>query len=166
MRKEAEDGVQKSLNPFAESLVINVFYKKLKVGQSTGGGTLYESKPVETDKRVTLYPEYACEAFLAVGTNAQKLLFYILLHLVHNQDYLQLKESDVAPELGISRSSYYRALAELIEYNVIASRIQRKHTYWINPRMFFAGNRLSVYSDRVVKVNDPEIAGSGTGKPL
>jgi hypothetical protein len=66
------------------------------------------------------------------------------------QDYLEINHKMA----DMSESTFHRAKNGLIEMNVIAKRVRRQGTYWINPAMMFRGNRVKSYPENGAPVND------------
>lgn len=77
-----------------------------------------------------------------------------------DQVYMTFKLADqIARRHGgkISRATFYRGRSDLIEKGFIAGS-QFEHIYWVNPAIFFNGDRLKLVQEIV---RPPEIVGPG-----
>ena len=85
-----------------------------------------------------------------------KLLTYISETLESGQDNFKMsgkKQNSFMEAASIkSRSTFYKAVDELIRYGFIIPTGKQGY-YWINPFRFFTGNRLKKYSDRLKQIN-------------
>lgn len=154
MRKQTPIDETKARNPFIETLEIQVRTMLIRAGKHPIYGKMVFEKEVEEEHRVMVYPMHLAHVMLDMTKTGQVLLFYIFNHLTYNQDYLQITFAGVESETSLAKSPYYRALHELINLAVIMPRPSRKNTYWINPRLFFCGSRVSVYNDKVKSINE------------
>ncbi len=149
----------------------NPFIKDWEITPSSKNGTYYAKggsiitieKQIDYSKS-TLYSDFFTDELLVqyseLSKSALYLLFYTMGHLRWNQDYLQL--SYTVTEMP--RNTFYRAIKDLEDIELIASRVGSRETYWINPRKIFHGSRVEAFSDKVSKykkkeksLDDPEV---------
>lgn len=140
-------------NPFVSSLRIEVSYIQNREVTQEIDGIVYTVKPVEKEGYVCFYADSALDVFLRLSSTGKDLLVYIMHKLNRlkktNRDYLELDSVQCMERLGISRATFYRAIQELTNVAIIP-RKSRRGTYWINPQIFFKGNRLRAYPDNTV----------------
>jgi hypothetical protein len=60
----------------------------------------------------------------------------------------------VCDNIGVSSKSFYNAITQLKEFNVICDKC--KNDYWINPYYMFKGNRLDYFSKKGEQYIDVE----------
>lgn len=82
--------------------------------------------------------------FKMVTSKARDVLWYIVIHLTEDCDYIRLPYDTLIKTCGLSRNSVMLALRELRAAGLIAPKSQS--VYWINPAFLFRGNRLRYYS--------------------
>lgn len=107
-------------------------------------------KQVRADKEqfVKLYTTHL-KAFFELSTTAYKVLHYVLYEIQNNainsdEVYLSLVKAQMFfDEQGskISRTTFFRAMKELVEKLFIAETISQ-NVYYINPKLFFNGDRV------------------------
>ncbi len=92
---------------------------------------------------IKLYTERIPELIL-LKTPAVKLFFHILATVKPKQDHIIISPVIVAKELGYNTTKrIHDGIKELIKIKIIAKT--NKHTiYWINPNIFFNGDRRSL----------------------
>lgn len=81
--------------------------------------------------------------------NSNKLLFWIMQEILAPNDYLTINIDRCKEECGINHNTYCSCIEELVHAGFIA-RTYHKKVYWINPQIFFSGNRIKKYKDNVV----------------
>ncbi len=112
------------------------------------------SVPVELDLEresvVKVYVKPENRVSIAnLSSGAQRLYLHILHKVEYGMDYVEINVVGYMKENRVgSVNTYKKALDELIRYYFIAqSKI--KGVYWINPRLFFRGNRKDKYPKNV-----------------
>lgn len=101
---------------------------------------------IDKQRGCTIYRSpFADEMYFNMCNPAKAVFFYIIFHLSYNKDKIELKPDQVGKVTGMSRTSAFRAINELIEYNIIA-KARRQSTYWVNPYFLFSGNRKAYYA--------------------
>lgn len=79
--------------------------------------------------------------FMELTHLGYKLFIAITTKLTKNQCYLDIEPNVYQEFCNISINSFYKAKKELITLGFIRNRIVRKNSYWINPHIFYKGNR-------------------------
>lgn len=104
----------------------------------------------EKTPSIKLYYCDDCRTFVYnLSDKAQRLYLYILYNLKSNKDYIQINKEHYMNKQGIkSLNTYKEAEKELIRYNFILNT-EYKTVFWINPNMFFAGNRVKKYAKNI-----------------
>lgn len=141
--------VQISNNPFLVPLEVPIFYKNDYVGTASGGAIL-ESRPIEIEMKVSIYPHQLIKLIPVLSASALKLLLCILPKLRYNKDYFELRPEDFIEITGFKKSMLYKCLNELLAGGVLSKRASRIHTYWFNPALFFFGNRVVAFPENVI----------------
>jgi len=132
-----------SQNPFTDGWELRLVHRSESI-PTKGYGKLSFSRDIDFSKS-TLYGDFFTPELVRQYSELSKsslyLLFYALGHLRWNQDYLQLTYKVT----GMSKPTFYRAIKDLADLQIIASRVGSRETYWINPRKIFHGSRVEVY---------------------
>jgi len=113
---------------------------------SDGLNVIHKVVNVDNEQYVKLYKKQLAMLF-DMSAKSLKLLSFIMSICNRNTDYVYFSYKDCMVFTGYkSRQVIYRALNELIQSNIIAkSGSQSK--YWINPAIFFSGDRLVVVNE-------------------
>lgn len=86
-----------------------------------------------------------------LSSSAKGLLLWIIYEAENNKDYLWVNRKRYQEENGIASPTTFRsAINELIGEAFIC-RTKVGAVYWINPALFFNGNRVKTFSDKVVE---------------
>jgi hypothetical protein len=162
MSKTEEKSV--SVNPFLASLSLKpiIKYTEWTIHNDSIGQFSNKSVKIPREVDITKGSWYEGMDFMELhqySTPALKVLGYILLHLRWNKDYIELKPLDAfdanyPDKLVIFKTPFYNGVKELIDRGIIAKRVSRVSTYWINPSKFFLGNRLTKFSENVVSESE------------
>lgn len=121
---------------------------KPDTGESIHMAGVHRIEEVDESQFVKLFTKNA-SLFFDLNRPAQKLIHFILV-LYQDQPGKEgiwwtwkdcedwIKKNTIK---GLSRASYHRALAELLQKKMIAES-DRTNFYWINPHVFFNGDRM------------------------
>ena len=146
------------MNPFLSSLEITVINKKTikvettKINENTVEieNTTTSTKPIETQSFTKSYHYPRQLGFIKeLSVAGCRMLLYIQMKLKSEHDYIELKRTTVAKDLGISENSASLGIYNLVDNGVLAKKSQSE--WWINPFILFNGNRL-----KYVKENNPK----------
>jgi len=80
-----------------------------------------------------------------MSINGYKLLLYCIYNLQPNKDTIVLHPETCMKECKMKRTSYFAATKELKSRNIIKQKLKFNCEYYINPNIFFNGNRLRIY---------------------
>jgi len=79
--------------------------------------------------------------FYPLKESSFKVFFYMTKLLKPHKLEFTFYRDECAKEVGISETTIYRALAELIQYDFIA-KTKRDEKFFINPTLWFNGDRV------------------------
>lgn len=113
-------------------------------------GQLYITKKLNKSKRVLsdtmAYSKLfidSLDVLMRLSSTALKVLIYSICTIRPLQNKIVLHIPDVKIGTGFSSdSSVKSAICELIEANIIAQKLGSSIEFWINPNIFFNGNRM------------------------
>lgn len=95
------------------------------------------------------------DSIYKLSSCGQSMLWYIVLHLEKDCDYLRINSENYMSKCGIkSINTYKTAIKELMRYCFIAPSADYKDVYWINPEVMFNGDRLKKFTDKMVIVSE------------
>jgi len=139
-------------NPFTNNLKIVVSKLEDKTTyQSTDGILLHKQYYFEREPYIKLYNNPIHRKLLAnLSGNSIKLLFWIMYRIIRNQDYIKIDKTAYLKENKINSINTYKAAIKELQINLIICPAIIKDHYFINPCIFFAGNRIKNYPENVV----------------
>lgn len=145
---------QEDNNPFTDSLKTVIHKKNIVAGRSADNviidiesgeqtGHVAFMKIQEYDKQqfVKFYVDNL-KMFFGLSKKAIRVLVYIMQALKPRKDTVLIDTLDCAEYTNYARSTVFSAIAELLENKFIA-RTKTNQLYYINPSIFFNGNRAS-----------------------
>ena len=139
-------------NPMVESdFEVNIVKKVMRgVFKVDGGDRLPVVMDVESDNSVKIYTKSEYRLSVAcLGNSAQKLYLHILYELEYGEDFIEVNYFRFMKENNIeSVNTYKTAIRQLCRYLFVCPTLV-KGVYWINPKLFFAGNRVKKYPKNV-----------------
>ena len=139
-------------NPFTNNLkiVVNKLEDKTTY-QSTDGILLHKEYYFEREPYIKLYNNPIHRKLLAnLSGNSIKLLFWLMYRIKRNQDYIKIDKTAYLKENKINSINTYKAAIKELQINLIICPTIIKDHYFINPCIFFAGNRIKNYPENVV----------------
>jgi len=146
------------LNPFTQELVIPATMWT-DSGKYVFNEDLQKMVPasavVEKAKYTRVYRSAQLrDIAMRLSPGALKLLMWMIYDTVDANDWIRVMPSAYAEKggKGSSRTQYKKAVDELISEGYIC-KTQYSYTYWINPAIQCAGNRVTKYPDNVVVKN-------------
>jgi len=152
-KKELKNQELLKNNPLIDNnfkIVVNKITDK-KTFQSSDGVLLHKEFYFEVQPMIKTIKTPENRLLIAqLSAAATKLYHWITFEIQVNQDYVLINPARCKDEnLFKSNKTYYNALTELkVKCIICASAI--KHVYFINPRLFFCGNRTKMYPNSVV----------------
>lgn len=95
--------------------------------------------------------------FSELSMRSKELLMWIMYEVKAGDDWLWVNKERYMDENGVgSYNTYVTAIRELVELKFLAISTT-KDVYYINPDMFFKGDRISKYKDQTfIKYDDPK----------
>lgn len=75
---------------------------------------------------------------------ALKIFNYAVHRAALNKDIVLLNSADVMHQCEISQASFYNGIKELCKEAILARKVGSSLEFWINPNVFFNGNRLKL----------------------
>lgn len=139
------EDISEKVNPFTASLRIEVTEKV------QGEGKVY----LEKDEYAKVFVNSDKRKFMCKLNDVAKGMFIWLLYSVEpSKDIIQIDRVRSSRELDIrSTATFYKGLNALIDKGIICKVNGTKHSYWINPQVFFNGSRPNKYPEQTVIVN-------------
>ena len=115
-------------------------------------GQMYVAKKISKNKRVLndtmAYSKLfidSMDTLMRLSSTALKVFIYSMCTIRPLQNKVVLHVPDVKIGTGFSSDSSVRAaICELIEANILAQKLGSSIEFWINPNIFFNGNRLRI----------------------
>jgi hypothetical protein len=84
--------------------------------------------------------------FASLSPRSVHLFFWVALSCIKDCDLVYIDRHKYMEESGVSRQeTYMDAIKQLIEARIIAKAPKGVDLYFINPHVFFRGNRLNKY---------------------
>ena len=156
-------------NPFVEQTVIKTRSKRLTVAR---GSTIIDASTGEIEGLTEVAQIFRVDeakfikvftsqisAFFDLGQGAYRLMqivFAITQKIPPHTDRIYMNPETLPEDLPrISNSAFYRALAELLEKGFLARVESDKHWYFINPSLFFNGDRVRFITEYRKVKTDP-----------
>ncbi len=145
------------MNPFVQNIKLNV----IKVNESytltpnvRNGAAPKESIVVpnyylvEEISKTSVYHTSDLHqiVFKVLKAAGRDLLLYIILQIKKDCDFIKLQPVETMEYMGISRTTLYAGIQQLIDAGVICKKDVK--TYWINPLYIFNGNRIKYFKDK------------------
>lgn len=153
---ELNDLVLRLENPYLEDLEFRAV-EVIEVDRFVDKDTVVVDKEYsyDLDRKVSLFQNKLNRMLFGSMTYSEmKLFLYICMVLKHNDTYVfinhRLVKEDLLDDKGFGNYSLRGGIKKLISRNIIRET-GVKDFYWINPKVFFAGNRVEVFKDNYVK---------------
>lgn len=141
-------------NPFVSNLIIEatqlVDYNKFIADED---GVMLPATSLIEKKEYTkiFYSAGAKDMVYNLSAGAKSLYLFILYNLETNVQYIQINVERYMKKNSIkSINTYKEAVKELCRYLFLIQSSDYKDVYWTNPELFFNGNRIKTFSNKVV----------------
>lgn len=111
------------------------------------------AKLFENNNFIKLYfdnDRFGGDWMLTLTASGRKVLFYIFNNIHHNATRVMLNLQYIQEATGLSKTSAYAGVSELINNNIIAPDNKSKRYYYINLLKFFRGDRRKTVTDMVL----------------
>lgn len=86
------------------------------------------------------------KVFKDLKSIGRDMLLYITYNLVKGKDSIKLPFPTIEKSMGITRSTYYKGISQLVECNFICRKGSSE--YWINPQLIFCGSRVDYFTEK------------------
>lgn len=124
-------------------------------GEILGHTTFVKQVEVDEQQFVKLYVSNISN-FFDLDRTSMRVLGYILSILKPNQDKIIFELTDSMKYTGYStKSSIYKGLAQLVKHKIIA-KSHHDFLYYINPMVFFNGNRITFANSYIKKQSEEQ----------
>lgn len=156
-KKPDIDKLQIGINPFIINELIKVrSFKKRKDMElssddknQTLNASIEEKILIEYKTSTKIYHDTDYRnIILRLNGNALKLFLFISYQLEVNEDYLWINNSLFMKSTTLSKKDYLKAVDDLIRYGII-TYTKYSEVYFINPLIFFSGDRLKKYPNNL-----------------
>lgn len=146
-----------NVNPFSFSLKIAVTevlksgeFEKVESEELSEGVFLNKSYYIERLQSTKIYYCPECkDRIYGLSDKAQRMYLYILYNINRGKDWIQINKENYKTRNKIkSDTTVNEALKELMTEGFISATIY-KSAFWINPTLFYSGNRLKKYPTTV-----------------
>ena len=86
----------------------------------------------------------------SLSSRAKSLFLWIMYEIESGKDFIWINKSRYMEENNLSSiNTYKESIIDLTVPNIICPTIY-PDVYWINPRYFFSGNRMTKYKDHLI----------------
>lgn len=109
-------------------------------GEAVGTKDIYKLQEYDPTSYTKVFHENVKE-FYQLKDSSFKVFFYMTKILKPNQLKVTFYREECSESIGVSETTIYRALAELVKNDFIA-RTTKDHLFFINPNLFFNGDRV------------------------
>lgn len=151
LNKEGFKEIDLGVNPFLSNFTILVNSLTMKGQYRKDGDDLLPTE-VDFDRqqstRLYISPNYRK---IAMGLSGNELRLFVWIAYEANQgkDYLWINVNRFLEESGLSLNTYKSAIVKLARYGYVNKTVFNKDVFWINPNVFFNGNRVNVFPNHV-----------------
>lgn len=169
-----------SKNPFWDAYSVEIGKKRVTIaggfitqpetGQTQHHAGIHRVEFVDEDRFVKLFTQNL-RVFFDLSAASQKVLQCVLHSLQEspNQDgiflpWFAVEDFSKLHDMKISRATFHRALREMLEKGFLAES-EHQNYYWINPHLFFNGNRMTFITEYVKLSNGKNGKVEKTAKP-
>jgi len=114
------------------------------------------TKLIEKQKSTKIYHCTGCkERVYNLSPGAKSLYLYVLYNLKVNVDWIHINREWYMEKNNVkSINTYKDAMKDLCRYEFLCTTPEYKDVFWINPVLFFSGNRIKKYADKVTIGNE------------
>lgn len=127
---------------FAKGETVSVVDDDTGEIRGRGFNAVIHEKHIDTERFVKLYAK-GYEVLPKLSIPASKVLWFLIRYLGYD-DVITLNMDKALKETGYkSEAVIYRAISELKKHDIIANAY-RNGMYYVNPTMFYRGNRLKL----------------------
>ena len=149
------------LNPFLNSLeiVVNKFSPDNQYTyDKTSGVTVRSEIDFDRQQSTRLYISRVFRLnAMKLNYSELRLFIWISYEMEQNKDYLWINVKRFLEESGMVLNTYKSSVIGLCKKGYIYEVADIKDVYWVNPSVFFNGNRVRQFPDNVVVYSPKEL---------
>lgn len=110
------------------------------------------SNLIEKQKFTKVYHCTGCkERVYNLSPSAKSLYLYLIYNVDANKEWLRINVDWYMKKNGVkSINTYKTAMRELCRYMFIHQSPDYKDVFWVNPELFFHGNRITRFPNNVI----------------
>lgn len=139
------------VNPFENSLEVRVrkgYNKRIR-----NGVEVKEEWEAEYDPYTKVYEVKGYKAnMMNLPIRSKEMLLYLIHSINGGQDWIWIDRVDYMQKNGISSVNTYSSCLKVLCERGYISRHTKTDVYWINPQLFFKGNRVKKYFSSVKEI--------------
>ena len=116
-------------------------------------GEMFVMKRIPKDRIVphdalvyTKFFQDSIHQLCSLGNSSLKILLYSIANVKPFSETVVLNGPDVMLFCGISKSSFYDGIIELLDKKIFCKKLGSNIEFWFDPNIFFNGNRIKVYN--------------------
>ena len=130
-------------------IVVNKLTDK-KTFQNSEGILIHKEYYFEREIHTKIYHSPTHRKLLSqLSNNAIRLFYWISLELDRNKDYIKINKQRFLKENNIKSVNTLKTALSELQANLIICASPVKDIYFINPRLFYCGNRTKMYPNNV-----------------
>ena len=114
-------------------------------------GQYYTIKKVAQNKEIPHDPvvytkvfQSAISSFKNLSPSGLKVLLFAICNARSCHDVVFLNPPDIMIFFEMSKATYYNGIDDLLKNKVIAKKLGSSIEFWVNPNVFYNGNRLKL----------------------
>lgn len=145
------------VNPFTTNLLVRVNKRVFKnVYKKVNGEEQPNSADIEYDKFCKIYVDKNRRIIMnSLSPRGKELLVWLMFQIPSGKDFIWINREMYMDELGVSsENTFMNAVKDLVSYGFITKTVFGKDVYWINPNLFFKGDRVKKYADKLEFMNN------------
>jgi hypothetical protein len=172
--KTIRDYPKNEENPFMDQVMMHIKEKNAKIGNLRSPGTYIDNDGVEHQTSNAIYTRKMVDSqqFVKLYTGNIKVMFdltktgirifgYFLAKATKSNEKAYFNQAECMDFCSYtSKKTVYNGLSELLDKGIIA-RTENSNEYFINPALFFNGDRMIIVNDYV---KQPELKKLDDGK--
>lgn len=162
LKKLVRDGQDLDPSEFLVNPLVGVDFKILvskvwdgKSFKEIGGDMLASYVELEADKFTKVYGNTEYRQLVSLlSSGAKSLYLWLLYEAESGRDWIWINKKRYMKEnLVSSLNTYKKAIEELGKVAIINKHHKYRDVYWLNPRLFFNGNRAKKFPKNVEVVS-------------
>lgn len=138
------------VNPLTEVGFKVVVRRRQKIHKDKDGNEVIEDVELEHERYAKVFLEGGKrKAVCNLSGSASKMFTWLMYELESGKDYIWINKDRYMQETGVrSINTFKDNVRELVGSGLIAVSLEQ-NVFWINPRLFFCGDRTKKYPNHV-----------------